>query len=66
MDTNKYDIEVACDQTEGAEFVGWLRSKGHYAKMGKTTEHLVDGVPSDNIIAANRIRNLWNEYCNEV
>ena len=66
MITKSYEIELRCDSSESAEFAAWLNSKGHTAKVGNSTESLVDGWPTRiNGSAQDVLESLWDEYCGE-
>lgn len=59
------NIEVACDLDECDQFVDWLETKGHNAKVSSESSSRVDGSRTFNDAEARYIfEGLWFEYCN--
>ncbi len=67
MNTSKYTVVIACDQTEGEEFAAWLNANGHVAMIGNSTGAYVNGVRTSSRGDESIIFGyLWDSYCDSI
>ena len=67
IETQEVDENVEKVQSAKAEeFVEWLRLQGYNASVGRDTHHHIGGYDTSVDDEANeKMRNLWNRYCDE-
>ncbi len=64
-DFNKFNIKVACDTPEIADFIAYLDKNGHNAQASEDDSNYVEGIRTSTDQGANKIMTkLWNNYCN--
>lgn len=66
MTSKTHEIRIAADHEESAEFVAWLRTRGHDAAISDSSGNYIDGAwTSVDGEAADVLRQLWDAYSNQ-